>query len=170
MTRIALSLVLLASLLVPIQPAHGADSLDELLNAVPNDANVVMVVRVQDVLKSPKAVKEDWAKKQGEAWQAGAEAIPPFLTDLVRAAHLHLEDSSLGWSLGVARTIPAASLNKLAEHHNGVVERIGKNQVVKTQKNSYFTLLGPKLVGVIYPAYRQDAARWLRFASSNKSP
>jgi len=170
MTRFALSLVLLASLLVPIQPAHGADSLDELLNAVPNDANVVMVVRVQDVLKSPKAVKEDWAKKQGEAWQAGAEAIPPFLTDLVRAAHLHLEDSSLGWSLGVARTIPAASLNKLAEHHNGVVERIGKNQVVKTQKNSYFTLLGPKLVGVIYPAYRQDAARWLRFASSNKSP
>ena len=170
MKRLALSLLFLASLALPARPAPGAESIDELLNTVPADANVLMVVRVQDVLKSPKAVKEEWAKKQGEAWQAGADAIPPFLTDLVRAAHLHLEDSSLGWSMGVARTIPSANLNRVAEHHSGVLERIGKNQVVKTPKNSYFALLGPKVVGVLTPAYRQDASRWLRFAMTNKNP
>ena len=61
MKRLALSLLFLASLAslaLSARPAPAAESIDELLNTVPADANVLMVVRVQDVLKSPKAVQE----------------------------------------------------------------------------------------------------------------
>ncbi|RPI87134.1 MAG: hypothetical protein EHM42_05435 [Planctomycetaceae bacterium] len=145
-------------------------SLDELLRVIPDDANLLMVVRVAEILKTPKAVREGWVKKQEEAYLAGSEAIPPWLSEIVRATHLHLEDSTSTWSVAAARTTVPASLQRIAEHHSAPIETIGKTQVVKTARNSYVTILGPNLVASVFPAYRQHAARWLQFAATNMQP
>lgn len=167
MSRLLSLTLLIALSFSGTKPVSAQGGLDELLRVIPEDANLLMVVRVGEILKTPKAVREGWAKKQEEAWLAGSEAIPPWISEIVRATHLHLEDTSSDWSVAAAHTTVPANLAKIAEHHGAAIELIGKNQVVKTQRNSYITILGPRLVASTFPAYRQHAARWLQFASTN---
>ena len=165
------SRVLLASCLawlvacLPVA-SRAADDLDPLLKAIPPDANVLIVVRVQEVLKSELAVAGNWARKQEDAYLAGADAIPPWLVTIVRGTNLHLEDSSIGWSVAAATSQRRPDLQKIAEHYRGSIEKIGKAQVVRTSGDDYFTLLGPQTVGSMSPAHRQETARWLRHTAT----
>jgi len=161
---LASCLALLAA--CPFVPTRAADNLDPLLKAVPPDANVLVVVRVQELLKSDLATRGNWAKKQEEAYLAGADAIPPWLINIVRGTKLHLEDSSIGWSVAAATSQRRPDLQKIAEHYRGSIEKIGKAQVVKTPGDDYFTLLGPQTVGSMSPAHRQETARWLRHTAA----
>ena len=118
------SRVLLASCLawlvacLPVA-SRAADDLDLLLKAIPPDANVLIVVRVQEVLKSELAVAGNWARKQEDAYLAGADAIPPWLVTIVRGTNLHLEDSSIGWSVAAATSQRRPDLQRIAEHYRG---------------------------------------------------
>ena len=57
--------------------SSASDDAAHLLRYVPDDANVVGVTRVAEVLKSPRAEAEDWADRQQGQFLAGSALVPP---------------------------------------------------------------------------------------------
>lgn len=168
MFRLQSLFVTVVSFFAAVAPVAAEGPLDGLLRSIPADANVVSVIRLQQILESPRAQREGWAKSKEEAYLAGAEQIPPWLVDIVRATCVHLEDARTDWSVAVATTRQPADLSKVAARESSEVETIEETEVVKSVRDSYIVNLQPGVVATISPAFRQGAARWLRFVRSNQ--
>lgn len=134
----------------------------EALKRIPSDSNAIVIVKIQDLLNSPRGKKENWAKKHQTEFLAGAVHVPPSIEYVVRGFEFHPEDSRVTKSYGIAASKQPLVMTKVAEHEKGRIETIAGHTAILTDRNSYFTQLSPTLVGVVSPAYRQDLARWVR--------
>ncbi|MEW4529640.1 hypothetical protein [Maioricimonas sp. JC845] len=157
--------VVLACHLVP--SVSAGNELSDLISHLPDDANSLVVVRVKEVLESPRAVKEGWAAKQQQQFLAGAEVIPPWAEMLVRASHLHAGDNGPGRSVALLSASTDLDIQDVARHEQASVQTIAGEPVVRSARDSYFALFGPRLLGVMSPAFRQDMARWIQQVQSS---
>ncbi len=151
---------------VAVLVAHGVQAqgveLSQALKHVPATANSLAIVKVQDLMNSPRGKQEQWAKKHQTEFLAGSVHVPPTVDYLVRAFEFHPEDSRVTNSYGVAAFKKPVPMTRLAEHEHGRIQMVAGHPAVLTGRNSFFAELSPGLVGVISPGYRQDLARWLR--------
>ncbi|QDU38930.1 hypothetical protein Mal4_32620 [Maioricimonas rarisocia] len=145
-----------------VSSVSRGDELNELMEYLPDDANALIVVRVKDILESPRAMQEDWAKTQQQQFLAGAEVIPPWTELLVRASHLHAGDTGGGWSVALLAASKEINIQDVAAHEHATVQTIRGEPVVRSPRDSFFVQFGPKLLGVMSPAFRQDVARWIQ--------
>ncbi|MFG0335434.1 MAG: hypothetical protein ACF8TS_18910 [Maioricimonas sp. JB049] len=136
--------------------------LNELMEYVPDDANALVVVRVKDILESPRATQEDWATAQQQQFLAGAEVIPPWTELLVRASHFHAGDAGGGWSVALLAASKEVDIRNVATHEHTTVQTIRGEPVVRSRRDCFFVQFAPTLLGVMSPAYRQDVARWIQ--------
>ena len=58
----------------------------DLLRCIPGEANALLVVDVEKVLKSPMAIREGWPQAQTEAYADKPLVVPPGTTRVVLAA------------------------------------------------------------------------------------
>ncbi len=58
--------------------SRAADATQELVRFLPSDANTVSVVRVRQILETPRAQAEGWSDLTEEGFLAGASRIPPW--------------------------------------------------------------------------------------------
>lgn len=145
--------------------AQGVD-VSKALKHVPSTANTLAIVKIQDMVNSPRGKQEQWAKKHQTEFLAGAVHVPPTVDYLIRAFEFHPEDSRITNSYGVASFKLPVPMTKLAEHERSRISMVAGHAAVLTSRDLYFAELSPGLVGAIRPAYRQELARWLR--SSDK--
>lgn len=150
--------------------ASAAEPVEEFLRVVPGDANSVMVVRVRELLSSPRGLREGWAEKGQDAFLEGTQQIPPWVSVVYRANRLRPEESGVVWSVGVAGAPPDVSLAQIAEQQHSVIDSLGGTQFVQGSRGAFAMLLSPGVVGIYSPGYRQDFARWLRFVKVNTKP
>ena len=141
--------------------AQGVE-ISKALKHVPSTANTLAIVKIQDMLNSPRGKQEQWAKKQQSEFLAGAVHVPPTVDYLIRAFEFHPEDSRITNSYGVASFKVPVPMTKLAEHERSRVQMVAGHAAVLTSRDVILAELSPGLVGAIRPAYRQDLARWLR--------
>jgi hypothetical protein len=147
--------------------AQGTE-ISKALKHVPSSANTLAIVKVQDMLNSPRGKQEQWAKKHQSEFLAGAVHVPPTVDYLIRAFEFHPEDSRITNSYGVASFKIPVPMTKLAEHERSRVQMVAGHATVQTGRDSIFAEFSPGLVGAIRPAYRQDLARWLRESDKGK--
>lgn len=142
--------------------ANAQDTVTPLLRRIPESANTIAVVRVQEILTSPKAVSEHWSDPSGEKLLFGSGIVPPWVDTLVVGSHVRLGTFSKVWSVGVLAVPPQFSLEGLAIREAGHVEELGGRRAVRGRRDAFFVDLGDRVLGVMSPAYRQEVARWGR--------
>jgi len=162
-TTLARVLVTMVSLLAgPVAPARSDESWKPLMERVPAQANVLVMVHAEKVRSSGFA--------KAARWDVGGNvhgALPSILprTDVARcvfAARLNLRNLEPRWETAVLETKLPSTLAAFALTVDGRRLPIGTTQAVLLPFDSYLLQLGPQTFGVMGPADPQLAVRWSR--------
>ena len=147
-------------LMVLIPGAAGAQDLSALRPWIPEDINAVGVVRAAELLKSPRAVKEGWQHTASEGFLGGAFTLPPDCELFVRATRFRPGPGD-DWSVAILQFNRPVDIQHVAEREGATVQQVFSRPAILSKRNCFFAVLGPQLLGVVSPAYRQDLARWI---------
>lgn len=162
MPRFAQLVVVTSLLFVTSGVSAQSVDLKATLKYLPESVNSLAILKIQDLVNSPRGQQEEWAKKHQTQFLAGSVHIPPSVDFVMRAFEFHPEDTRYTRSFGVAAMQKPVPMSRLAAHEKAHVEMIGGHAAVHTDRNTYFAELTPGVVGGVSPGYRQDLARWLR--------
>ncbi|MDA0835008.1 MAG: hypothetical protein O2955_09120 [Planctomycetota bacterium] len=152
-------------------------SVDRLLRPLPGDANVLAIVRVDEILKSPRAVSEAWETNPEKNILASSGTIPMWIDLLVLSMHVHPGPVDDVTTVAVVPVPEGVSLAQVASREASVtggpvadIETLVGHQVMKSYRGSYFVELEQGLLGAMRPGVRQDVSRWLRELDTRSAP
>ena len=152
----------LAAALVVASATRCSAQFAELSARVPDGANTIFVIDVDQIMRSPFATNQGWSTKQKAMYEAGFLMLLPEASQLLAATKLDFETMRPEWEVFLMNLNKEPSMPKLAERYNGIVDKVGRNSVVVLPGESYFAQLGPRMIGFGEPASRQDVARWMK--------
>lgn len=147
----------------------GADRSAELVRMIPRNSNAVFILRVQQVLQTDRAVREQWADRQKEKFLAGESSVPPWVETLVVGSLVRPSVPESAWSAALAVVPPQSNVEAIAAHEQATVELLAGHKTVRGGRDAVYVDLQPGLLGVMSPAYRQEVARWIREALAGES-
>lgn len=153
---------LVVSALVAIVPPVQAEESNELTQLLPNDINALAIVRVEEIMQTPRAMKEDWARAADQKFLSGAGGIPSWVKTLVVGFQIRPAVLQEVWAAGVASIPPTLTIDMIAQREQVSVEQLGRLPAVHGRRNSYLIGIEPGVLGIWRPAIRQEAARWGR--------
>jgi hypothetical protein len=147
-------------------PVFG-DSVNDLLKYVPEGANSIAVLRVRDLVDSPRGRQENWAEKHASEHLDGAVTVPPWAELLVRASHVRLGMPGGDWAAVILPLPDEFEMSRFAESVETELQEIGGHPAVFSPvRNGYFLELKepdnrPRVLVGKAPVTRQEVARWL---------
>ena len=140
----------------------------ELLRRVPDSANAIILIDVERMLMSPIAMKEKWRDKantsERETLHFPINSVRYMLASKLNAV-ANFEDL---WDVALIESIDPVSLPYLSKMEGGYLESLEGQQVAYSPRNAFFVSLTPKIVGVSFPANRQDLGRWSAVAQTSR--
>jgi hypothetical protein len=167
-TSKASRLFVLLLVIEAVLPVHGqAQGVDSLVKWLPGGSNTLSIVRVKEILSSRKASQEHWADHHGDKTLFSPGMVPPWVGTLVVGSQLRLATSTQEWSASVMQVPPQFSLEGLAHRENSHIEDLAGRRAVHGQRDALFIDLGDRILGIMSPAHRQEAARWVRSANQS---
>ncbi len=137
-------------------------SFTDMLERVPGQANALVMIDADKIRSSPIAQAQ--AKTNVHQHMLISEKVDR----VVLASNLDLGSLKPAWEVAIASTKEEGSMPKIADTRGGTLETFGTTTAVLLPNNSYLVSLGPKIVGIQYPASRQHAAKWARVANASK--
>jgi len=149
--------------------AHAADRVPELLKLLPNNINSVSIIRIDELMKSPRAVAEKWKEQQEQNFLAGSGRIPGWVETLVRGTDIHSLTHGPVQSVALAPEPPGMTLDKLLPAEQIVTDQVGKFTVWRSNRY-YITQVTSDIVGVMSPPNRQSLSRWFNSLTGGGSP
>ncbi|MDB5310139.1 MAG: hypothetical protein JWO38_4341 [Gemmataceae bacterium] len=165
MTRTVCGLLTVAVIAMSAPAARSADPAD-LLKYAPNQANAVVVINVEKILSSPRAVKEGWAKLDHTEFLAGAIPVNPHIERTVIFKEIHPHTPAGGPTFAVAATKHPVDIDQLVKLTGGEATTVGEEPAVLTPNKSLLIPLDKQLLGVAWSDNRQDVTRWVRAAKT----
>jgi hypothetical protein len=125
----------------------------ELVGYLPPHANAVVAVDVQAL----------GAAGEREEGKRAAVLLPKVanLQSLVLGAHVRPSSTEPDWQVAVMRVGGRPSMRAVASASEGFVDSIGGRQAAVCPRDLLCVALDERTVGVVYPADRQFAARWV---------
>jgi hypothetical protein len=132
---------------------------EALMQKVPDGANVIVVINVEQILQSDYARGHGSQKKLAEAFEQRSILIPPDATQFVLAAQYDVEHFTRLWQAAVMGLKTPLNFDRIASATHRSVETLGGIEAIGGSK--VFALnLGDKQLGLLAPSNRQQAARW----------
>jgi hypothetical protein len=139
----------------------------ELVNKVPEDANVLMMVDLTKILGSQISSEGDWAKKLREAQAAGISNAPRGSSSFLVAAQMDLEFQRTIWEATLVRFASGApSIDNIAAKFGAKAERLSGHDTVLLPDDSLLVAFGADVLGAHIPGNRQEVSRWLHDVDS----
>lgn len=170
-SRFRLGLVLAVALITASDPSQGGDTrFDSLLPKIPSSANVVVLIDVEGMFKSPLGIEQGWAKRYKTDYAGGMVPFPPSVQVVLLAAALDAETLRADWEFTLAKLKFPFSMAELAKRQMAFVEKLDGHSLVTSARRTYFLELVPQTIAVTNHKNRQDMVRWLRFADTSKTP
>jgi hypothetical protein len=152
---------------VALTSTARAQAFKDLLVAVPEDANALVLIHAKNLRESVVA-REFRAKTLRGSSQVDKHIVPrEDIQRLVLAAEL-TPGLTPNWEVAIADVRDALSLELLAAQSAGQSETLGPFDALRLNTNAYLIKLAPKLYGVFTPATRQKAQRWAERATKSK--
>jgi hypothetical protein len=146
-----------------------ADDAAALAKWLPPGANTLGIIRVEEILKSPRALKEKWGEDYETRFLGGADVVPPWMSTVVRASQANPQTGTRQWLGAVLKSTRAFDLPRLAEREESTVTKVGeRGAVFLPRSGGYLVELGPKIAGFLAPATRQDVRRWMNSVDGAK--
>lgn len=154
--------ILVAVVVVACVSVGRAADLAGLEALLPPEANTIAIVRVEEILKSPRAVREGWAKSADEAFLAGALTLPSQVSLLVRGTHLQAGHAAANWSVAFLKFAAPIDMRNVAAHERSTIQTIAGKPATLSRRNVYFAQIDTQILGVISPAVRQKVSRLIQ--------
>jgi hypothetical protein len=151
-------------------PAQAAGPFEELLRSAPPNSNVIALIDVAGALASPLAQKERWLEKGQPGNRGGLGFVPNDARQVVIAAEVNLNSFVRTFQVGLVRVRNVPTMNQLASQEGGTQDEIAGRLAVLSPRNVYFTTLSGQELAAVFPADRQQTARWIRAARAAKGP
>lgn len=151
-----------------VQSSHG--ELSQLVTRIPARSNAVVVVDVQAVLDSPMARQGKWQQSRRDAESSGMLGLPSKLNWFVMAAEMDYEYMQPLWEIAVAQMPERPKMKDIAEHCDGRLDRLAGTEAVERPNDSFVVAFGPRIVGAMSPANRQQVIRWVRESQVKLKP
>lgn len=165
-----LSGLLALALAVVALPARGADDdLTRILKTVPEWMNILTVVDVKGINQTPRAKKEEWAKKHQSEYLSGAINIPPKASMVVLTGIIEPRNLSRSLTIGMVPVPQFVTMKDLAAREGGTMEEISGCTAVLSPRRGYIVQLPSHIVAGTETLPRQLLARWIRHAKSNEA-
>jgi hypothetical protein len=148
--------------ILPARAAVAAESFDALAARVPADANVLVLIDVEQTLAAPLAQKQGWSRKLETAYVDRPVYLPPEARKLVLAASLRPnQDFNSDWEVAVIDLAEPVAVRAIARSESGYLDEINGAAAAMTPLDAGFLELGDNLMGVVHPADRQFMSRWV---------
>jgi hypothetical protein len=142
----------------------------ELASKVHAGSNAIVAIDVEAVEATPLAKKSGWTKRLHEAYMQSAVFLPPEANQLVIASHLLPgEGFRQAWEVAVMTLSEPPSMQTIARAEGGYVDKISGVDAVWSPSGAYLLKLGPSMMGVVAPPYRQAVARWITEMKEKRS-
>jgi len=138
------------------QVGLGQVSFTDMLYRVPREANALVMIDADKIRSSPVAQAEAKANVHRHM------ILPQEVDRAVLASNLDTATMQPISEVAIVSIKEKASMAKIADTRGGKLENLGEETAVLLPNNSYLVSLGPKLLGIRYPADRQHASRWAR--------
>lgn len=149
----------------------SACAFDDLLAKVPPAANALVLIDVEQTLKSPLAVQGGWGKQLELAYVERPIFLPPEAKKLVMAANLQVgQGFGRQWEMAVMELSEPMGMSAIARSEGGYTDELRGTEVAWTPSDAYFVSVADSVLGVVFPADRQFVSRWIAFAKQNLRP
>src|SRR5262249_32749184 len=162
---------LAATLAFAVASAHAAPPATELLNRLPENAAAAVIIQVQEIVKTPRGIREGWGKDhQPVTFLAGTIPIFPTVERVIVGSKFDPDNPGHSWHAALVVTNKPVSLEMLAERHQGSVEDVGGGKALFVPRIGYVVKLNEELIGVMGSYDRQAVGRWIRLQESTEKP
>lgn len=131
-----------------------------LLPYVPEQANVLVMINVAQILRSHEASIKDWKNRLAFAFAEGATRLPADASQIVMAAEMDFAHRETAWEISVMQTEEMWSDDKLVRAAGGYLDGLEKRPAAWSPLDSYMIRLAPHCMGTYSPADRQRASHW----------
>jgi hypothetical protein len=142
----------------------------ELLRRAPDSANTIIMIDVERLLMSPIAMKEKWREKNnsshGESLHFPINAKRYMLVSKLN----FVGDFENLWDVALIEAIDPVSLPRLAKAEGGYLDKVEGLDIAYSPRNAFFVALKSTILGVAFPANRQDLSRWLKWVQKRNEP
>jgi hypothetical protein len=149
--------------------SQAAQPFEALMQKVPEGANVLVVINVEQILQSDFARVHDSKQKLADAFAQRSILIPPDAKQFVMASQLDLEHARPIWEAAVMDLSSPLNFDRLAAVTRHPVETLGGLQAVGGNK-AFALSLGDNQLGLLVPNNRQMAVHWARQLKQNIHP
>ncbi|MGL6094551.1 MAG: hypothetical protein ACRC7O_01965 [Fimbriiglobus sp.] len=139
---------------------------DQLLKYIPAAVNSVAVVNTAAILRTPRAEREQWAKKDHTEFLAGAVPINPAVRRMLLANEFVPSHPAHGGGVAIASLLREIPLESVAKAEGGEIAVAGGEPAVATRAAGYVIQLGPQILGGMRTDHKPDVARWAKFAKT----
>ena len=144
-----------------------AETFESLAARIPREANALVLIDVEQTLKSPLAQKQGWAAKLQTAYVNRPVFLPPEAKKLALGAALQSADEfTPTWEIAVMELATPASVSAIARAEGGYLDDVNGVQVAVTPDDAAFAGVGGNVLAAVQPAERQFVARWVAGASA----
>ena len=155
--------VCLALVLLVTGGEQAAAQLQQLVTKVPRTANAVAVVNAKAILSDPSLFG-------GNLNSSGLTQLPAGIEWYLAAAEMDYEYMQPLWEVAVAYMPNKLTMDQVAARSGGRPDRLAGSDAVERPNDSYVVSFGPRVIGAMSPANRQNVIRWVRESKVKKTP
>ena len=137
-------------------------------------ANTLILIDVERMLNSPIAMKEKWRDKANSAAASQSESLHYPINsqrDMLASMLNFVSDLEKVWDVAFIETITEAWATAVSgQSWRGYLDKVDGQEIAYSPRNAFFVSLKPTILGVSFPANRQDLGRWLRAVKRRDEP
>ena len=164
--RSILTALTVAVLILP--QLASAKSPQALLRYVPESANMVVLLDVEQILQTPLARKRFWAAQVKMNASDRKMRVPPSAKHFVMAASFDALRTEPTWEVVLVDMADATvKVPHIAKYVGGNVDELAGRPAVWSPRDVYFVDMGKGIYGTHSPANRQVSTRWVKAASES---
>ena len=115
----------LAAALVLVSATLCRAQFAELAARVPDGANAVFIIDVDQIMRSQLATNQGWSTKQQAMYEAGLLMVPPEASQVLAATKLDFETMRPEWQVFLMNLKREPAMSQLAERYNGTLDKWG---------------------------------------------
>ena len=160
----------IVALMVLLQASSALGQFRTLIRHVPEEANTLVLFDVEGIMATPLAQKEGWRERHENLTSSGLILVPPQANQFVLASQMDIELMMPRWSTTVLNLSYEPSMIKVVQKYGGNVDEIDRQEAAVLPNDTYVVKFGKEMAGMMFPADRQRATRWVNSAYSSSSP